>query len=305
MNTVNTPDELVAALHIAGECTCVYTGDIDAIDFAAFGMLDWAVYEHEDGVLVHASRIRFLPLLTDSPLIKRKSDRYLIYVLCPTHTDLAAAKDTFKEHPWAVPIVIPTTFYLESVMYFHVLPRRRTEWEHADYVGTIAHSAHRKLQSIPAILDVLRAASEKQSDVAAFMMRKLPLIQVAEMWHPGFLKVWVPALQYHGFPFDKIVSPDILPFYCNYWAATPQTMNTYIEFFSSFRVTLETLQGVCDDIWKDSGYHRSGPDNARITPDRCEEIWGTRHYPFHPFVCERLPCFFFWVMGKNVLAVPL
>jgi hypothetical protein len=309
LTTASTRDDLAATIQAhPDECECLYDGPLDAID-ELLGLRDWAVYDAEDGrALFHGSTTRFLPLKIGKTLVKRKPDRYLIYVLCPTQADVRAARETFREHPWAVPIVIPTTFYLESVMYFHVLPHRRAEWEHAEYVGTIAHSAPRKLrsaESIPAILDVLKNGSEKHSDVVAFMMRTLPLIQVAEAWHPGFLDAWVPALKHHGFPPDKIVSPDIVPFYCNYWAATPATMDTYIAFFSSFRMTLDTLPGVYEAIWKDSGYHRAHPDAGRMTRDRCEEIWGTRHYPFHPFVCERLPCFFFWAVGTSVLAAPL
>lgn len=310
--TLKSRDELAEHIHTncdanCDECECLLDGDIESIEFDTLGLRDWAVYAADDDITYrfYGSATTFLPRKPDMRLVKRKQDRYIIYVLCPSQTDLAAAQTYFQEHPWAVPIIVPTTFYLESAMYFHVLPRRRAEWEHADYVGTIAHSSPRKLKSIPAILDVMRHGTEKKSDVVAFMMRQLPLIKVAEAWHPGFLNVWVPALQHHGFPLDKIVSPDILPFYCNYWAATPATMDAYMEFFASFRLTLETVPEVRDAIWRDSRYHNAAPDAGRLSHERCEEIWGTRHYPFHPFVCERLPCFFFFTHGASVLAAPL
>jgi hypothetical protein len=226
----------------------------------------------------------------------------IIYVLSPTTEDLERSREELKEYPWARPILIPTTYYLESVMYTHVLHRRRAEWEHAEYVGTIAHSAIEKLTNISSIYDTVCQASEEHADVAAFLYRGDSLVAAAEKWHPGFLRIWAASLRYLGFPMDKIVSEDIPSYYCNYWAATPETMKSYIQFFKTFVHTLDTLPVISDEIWNDAGYSVRGPEIAKLNAEQCMKIWGVGYYPFHPFIAERIPCFFFWVTGKKLIA---
>ena len=226
----------------------------------------------------------------------------MIYVLAPTREDFERAQRDTKDFPWAKPIMIPTTFYLESVMYTTILQRRRTEWEHAEYVGTIAHTAVQKLYDLSGIYDTLRHASNEHGDVAAFLYRGDSLLAAAEKWHPGFLRIWAASLRYLGFPLDKVMSEEIPSYYCNYWAATPETMKDYIQFFKSFTHALETLPFVSDEVWNDSSYSGRGPDIAGLSSDQCMKIWGVEHYPFHPFVCERIPCFFFWVTGRKLIA---
>lgn len=300
-------EDLVSFVHAADrECRCVLGFPVDELDAAAIsGVRDWVVSQTDSGAVFHASKTSFLPKEDETAVLRRKPDRFIMYILCPSRTEYDAAIVNFAPHPWAVPIIIPTTFYLESVMYYHILPRRRDEWEHADYVGTLAHSAHKKLSSIGGVLEVMREGRERGSDVVAFMYRYLPLLQVAEAYHPGFSKIWTAALQHHGFRVDAITATDIPPFYCNYWAATPRAMQSYIDFFTAFRITLETAPDVREAIWDDSQYHRADKQTPRISRDRCVEIWGTPHYPFHPFVCERVPCVFFHAAGVKILAAPL
>lgn len=268
--------------------------------------LDWAVYQRPNGSrflegVKAGDRFRFLPKRTDGSLLARKKDRYIIYVLAPTQRDYDKARENFKLYEWARPVFIPTTFYLESVAYFLTLPRLYKEWEHADYVGTIAHSAITKLASIPAILTILRHATEKQTDVAAFMYRGDPLVDTAEKWHPGFRKLWLETLKHLGYAEDKILSPEIPSFYANYWAATPLMMCKYIDFFYHFKIALETLKTVRDDVLEDASYSSRGTEIAKIPATKCMEIWGVPWYPFHPFLCERLPCFFYWALGTKIM----
>ena len=267
-------------------------------------VMDWAVYLTNEKTLLEYSHDTFMPLRPEEThtLLARMTDRFIIYVLAPTQEKLAKARQDFKDFPWAFPVLIPTTFYLESVMYSHVLQRLREQWEHADYVGTISYSAIEKLYDISAIYGTLHDARDKKADVAAFLYRGDSLVAAAEKWHPGFLRIWVGALRYLGFPTDQILSEQIPSFYCNYWAATPKVMKDYMQFVRVFVHTLDTLPVISDEVWNDCGYSARGPEIAKVPSEHCMRIWGVPYYPFHPFLLERLPCFFFHVTGKKIIA---
>ncbi len=267
------------------------------------GVKDWAIYRANEKTFLEYSNDMYMALRPQEThtLLSRKADRYIIYVLAPTEKDLENARENFKDFPWAVPIMIPTTFYLESVMYTHILHRRREEWEHADYVGTISHSAIHKLRDISSIYGTLQDASNENVDVAAFLYRGDSLVAAAEKWHPGFLRLWVGSLRYLGFPVETILSEEIPSFYCNYWAATPTVMKEYIQFFKTFVHTFDTLPILSDEIWNDSGYSGRGTGIAGLSAERCMSIWGVPWYPFHPFLGERIPCFFFWATKKKIM----
>ena len=226
---------------------------------------------------------------------------YLIYIVCPSQETFDEAVIKFKDHTWAKPIIIPTTFYLEGVMYSHILKRRQHEWENAEFVGTLAHSAVDKLHDVSSVLDTLKEASTGNVDVAAFLYRGDKLLAAAEKWHPGFLRIWVGTLRYLGFPVDKIIDETIPSYYCNYWAAKPDVMKEYMQFFKVFTHALDTLPVISDEVWNDAGYSGRGTEIASLTPEQCMKIWGVDHYPFHPFLLERLPCFYFYTTGKKLM----
>jgi hypothetical protein len=227
---------------------------------------------------------------------------YLVYILCPSQETFDEAVIDFKDHAWAKPIIIPTTFYLEGVMYSHILKRRQHEWEHAEFVGTLSHSAVKKLRDVSNVVKTLKEASSAGDvDVAAFLYRGDKLLAAAERWHPGFLRLWVGTLRYLGFSADIIMDETTPGYYCNYWAAKPSVMKEYMCFFKVFTRALDTLPVISDEVWNDSGYSGRGLDVARLTPDQCMKIWGVEYYPFHPFLLERLPCFYFYTRGKKLI----
>lgn len=267
------------------------------------GAVDWTVYLTNEKTVLEYSEDAYMPLRSGEThtVVARKPDRYVIYVLAPTEEDLEKARENFKDFPWAVPIMIPTTFYLEGVMYTHILHRRRKEWEHADYVGTISHSAPGKLHDISAVYRTMRAGSKEGAQVTAFLHRGDSLVATAEKWHPGFLRIWAGSLRYLGFPMEQILNEEIPSFYCNYWAATPPVMKEYIQFFRTYVHTLDTLPIISDEVWNDASYSGRGLDIAGIPSDHCMKIWGVPQYPFHPFILERLPCFFFWALSKKTV----
>lgn len=226
---------------------------------------------------------------------RTRSERRVIYVLCPDVAAETAARETYAAHDWARIIRIPTTFYLESVMYSTILQRRIEEWKDADFVGCIAWTAHKKLQTLD-----LGPLLRPDLDLVAFMYRGDPLVATATRWHPRFQFIWTQVLRHMGYADDAILNPLIPSFYCNYWAARPWVMRAYLDFFAKFKHALETLPHIQDALWSDSEYSDRGTDIASISSERCMTIWGVEYYPYHPFLCERLICFFITTVEPRV-----
>jgi hypothetical protein len=261
-------------------------------------------FEYESSVFIgrtHGPNAHFLPEFPDSLVTSQRASRNLIYVLCPNTAAVEKAREVYADKKWARIIWIPSTFYLESVAYFHTLASRTLEWQHADYVGCIGWSAYDKLNSLD--LDDVIAQSPNNADVVAFMFRGDHLVATADKWHPNFSKIWIPTLESMGYKIEDIVSTEIPSFYCNYWAARPSHMAAYIAFFQKFKVQLENLYDIQGCVWSDSLYKDRGTDIAKLNDEQCMTIWGVPFYTYHPFVCERLPCFFFWSIHAKLAGV--
>jgi hypothetical protein len=260
-------------------------------------------FEYDDGIFVgrkHAPTAHYLPVYPHTRVAVQRPSRNLIYVLCPTSEAVQKSYETYKNASWARAVIIPTTFYLESVAYYHVLASRAAEWHYADYVGCIGWSASTKVTStnFNEIID-----QSNNADVVAFMYRGDALVKTADEWHPQFSKIWCPVLESMGYSHDDVVSEKIPSFYCNYWVARPSHMTQYLSFFQKFKIALETTPSIQSALWSDSQYKDRGTDIAKLTDEQCMTIWGVPYYPYHPFICERLPCFFFWSIQAKLAGV--
>jgi len=255
-------------------------------DLSKESWTDYAICE--DSMVVARKRAAGAAFLPDIPgTLYKKPHRNLIYVLGP-HADAEThAREIYRAHEWARIIRIPSTFYLESVMYHTILQRRQREWEHADYVGCVSWTAHTKMQSLD-----LDHVLPTNLDFVAFLYRGDALVDTATRWHPEFKRVWIPTLRAMGYKESDILASNIPSFYCNYWACRPAIMDRYLEFFRDFKIQLESLPDVQDALWSDAQYKARGKDVAALSDETCMRIWGVPFYTYHPFVCERLPCFF-------------
>ena len=233
----------------------------------------------------------------------KKKYRHVIYVLANSDETFRKATEFYKDAPWARVIFIPTTYYLESVMYISILPRRKEEWEHADFVGCIAWSAHTKQPNVINAHRICDTAEQNGDTVVVFMYRGDPLVDTAEKWHPGFKELWIKCLKTFGWLDEIILNPRIPSFYCNYWACTPELMEKYCGFALKMVHRIESNDDVSQLIWKDSSYLQRGTDIAKLNESQCMHIWGVPYYPFHPFLFERLPCIWLALFSKGISGI--
>ena len=221
-----------------------------------------------------------------------------MYVLCYDDASEEAASRGFARYDWATVTRLPDDpglqRYMEGAAYLKTLHDNRAEWQDADLVGVLSYKAPSKID-----VDVLRKVCEdtRGADVVALLPSIENMLAQAARGHPRFMEVWVPLLLSLGYEASDAVSNEIPAFYCNYWLATPTWMTKFLAFYGTVRHALDTLPGIQDALWSDAGYAN--------TPERCMHVYGQPYIPHHPFVCERLACFYFWKEKATVALVPL
>ena len=228
----------------------------------------------------------------------------IIYVLAPDDESLQHAKDQFAPYPWAKPILLPQSFWLENIMYVSWLMQHKDAWIDADFVGTIAWSASKKQPKVFDIQSIADDAHAKGSDVVALLYRGDPMIPTAEHYHPGFTISWLETWRAMGYTDTAmLLHPSIQSFYCNYWMATPELMQHYCRFmaFLDFKISMDPrLKSI---VWTDSRYQNRGPDIAKMPLEKKEALFGVAYYPMIVFVAERLICLFVAMYAKKVSMV--
>lgn len=217
--------------------------------------------------------------------------KVVVYVLCYDDVSERVARDAFP-YPWARPLRIPeSTVYMEGKAFADLLPALRHEWEDADYVGTLSYRAHSKIE-VP--LDLEAVCERSGADVVALAPLTCNMLEQATVAHPRFLELWVPVLGALGFSEEQATHPDVPAFLCNYWVARPAWVLRYLDFYARAVRVLETRPDIQDVLWSDPGYV------TKLPKDTLLRIYGKPYITYHPFVCERLACFFFWEQGAAV-----
>ena len=221
--------------------------------------------------------------------------KILVYIICYNDHTEAEAKRRFRGQSWGRILRIDSTPYLESEVYNSHLLSLQREWLDADYVGTLAWRAHDKTEiNMEKIKGVLQDA---QPDVFAFLLGTMQMLSQATTFHPNFGHNWLQLLSRMCYDERDCMHPDIPFFACNYWLARPRWMRAYISFFQNAKMIIDNPRLPLHlEMWKDAKYSTS-----LMSPSRCLEVFGVPYFPFHPFVCERLPCFFFWFYRAKVL----
>lgn len=224
----------------------------------------------------------------------------LIYVLCYDQKSETLAKERFGNITWMKILFIPTTFYLESILYSEILSDIEDEWITSDYVGTISYSCIEKGLSVYTIQKIFTEAA-KQADlpdvIAFYSEENTQMLKITNLLHPNFENIWnllLSKLETVGYK-NNINNNQIKGFYCNYWVAKPEWMKRYISFFRKARIMLDYNATLRKEIWKDSNYQ------SKLSKDELMRIYGKPYYPYIPFIYERLPCYYFENENATIL----
>lgn len=228
----------------------------------------------------------------------------IIYVLCYDDESEKKAHENFDKFEWARVYRIPEevqNHLFEGVMYQSELMKVYHEWKDKKYVGTCAYNMCTKLTWAMTLLT--------EENIIAFMLDKVQTTGSYDF--VGFIRTDPRHAFDHKYIHPilsdllnrnakinpnawlrlPVVVKNYYPF--NYWMATPRKMLEYINYFNTkWLPALESHPLV----WEDSGYKgKLSPERLLyLTRDRCN------YYPYHPFVNERLPSFYFERTKANI-----
>lgn len=220
--------------------------------------------------------------------------KVLVYILCYNDETHTVAQQEYGFEPWARVLLIHSTPYMENVMFTEYFPNLEHEWRDADYVGTLSWKARTKIKfDMPAIIEELALL---QPDVFALNPGKKQTLMKQPRIHPKFKELWIAVLNRFGVSKDIATSKQIVPFYCNYWLAKPEYLRAYMQFNQRVVHMLETDAELQNDLWSDAKY------KTKLPKERVQQVFNRPYFTYHPFICERLCCFFFWYIGCFVHA---
>jgi hypothetical protein len=199
----------------------------------------------------------------------------------------------FKRYPWAHFHKLGKSIYFEAA-FWPVLLMREHEWADKNYVGFASYSLVRK-QSLTTFPMASIIQSAHGADVVTFYkFSDVGMITHAMQYHTHFEEVWLALLSKMGYAKHDILSVDI-PFYpCNCWMAKPEWMKKFLMFAQKAVYIMENDPLVRRLCFQNSNH------TSNLTKKQLIEISGKPYYTYHPFITERLPCFFFWIEKAKV-----
>jgi hypothetical protein len=240
---------------------------------------------------------RTIPPPPPPPPTEDKDIPLKIFVLCYDDNSESIATQRYGNIKWCRIVRIESSVYLENYMYSEWLENHIDEWKDLDYVGTIAYKAHTKRGLFPNIVSLYETVKRKDIDVVSFMPgERTSIPNHSERHHKGFTECWTKLLEEAGYSNTDIMNTGIPMFFCNYWFCKPVWMTKYISFFKRTKEIMDTNPQLKDLLSRNAQYRG-------MSTNRCLTVFGVPHYTFHPFICERLPCFFFWLNKAKYLGI--
>ena len=173
-----------------------------------------------------------------------------------------------------------------------------------DYFGVFSHDASRhihfaeqlgndKLRFAPDTLkQVIEACPEV--DVFAFEKRRKNdnIIVQAERYHAGFVRIIEMIIKEIGF-MDKVPAKVDHIILFNHFVAQSQIYEAYVK---EVLIPAMEVMDCMPELWADSGYIKTDNVHGKVMPknwrQHFKQAFGVPYYPYHPFICERLPSLF-------------
>ena len=216
----------------------------------------------------------------------------LIYILYHNQESYNMATQ-FSKFKWAKLRKIYSTKYFESIVFLY-LDKNRDEWINKKFVGFLTYNSYKKT----ILFDIEYLVKEYSNyDLIPFnnYYERSLLIQ-AESVHPSFINIWEQLLLLLNYDINDILSLKMPLFFNNYWMVKPFWLSKYIDFYKNILYIMENNNNIKYLLYKNSKYKGKLLEYPSILIKMC----GRPYYTFHPFIIERLPCFFFWVHNAKI-----
>lgn len=221
----------------------------------------------------------------------------LVYVVY--HDDASKKRaEKYENEPWAKLLYIKSTKYLESDAY-RILANHEEEWKDKEYVGVIKYSFEDKTS----FFNFHELCNTSGADVLTFVgpeshspdTQGVSMIRTARRCHMYFPTIWAHILVTRlGLDETSVFSEEIPAFYSNFWIAKTHLFREYIRVYDIVRNVMEHDELIRPVLYQNAAYFE------HIDKERLTEIMGVPHYPYHPFIMERLPCVVFWLLKANI-----
>lgn len=165
----------------------------------------------------------------------------------------------------------------------------------SEYFGVLSHDfkpnryewmGEMRLFPIPSNIEL--AVTTYKNDCYSFQKKRQNpnIVTQADGYHPGFSEYMKIILNEVGFMSDIPKTLDKIILF-NYFICKSEIYEQYVnELLIPAIEVMKTMPG----LYNNANYKKNVDEK---TLDRFERAYGKRYYPYHPFICERLPSLFF------------
>lgn len=224
------------------------------------------------------------------------------YVVCHDDPSETVARELQASFPGVVRGVVrvaPSPLFESAA--FPRLAELEPEWQDSRFVGLLPYSIRNKAAvALEKLEAAIEACCRQEGDVLGLVLYRCTgdLVHQAVQWHGAdFLRAWHALIEntLGANAAAFACTANVPKFFANAWIARADAMRDYLPFVVRCGRELTTCPELAALVDVDARY-RGALDAGRL-----RDIFGRSHYCLHPFIMERLPCFYFAFRGYRVV----
>ncbi len=196
------------------------------------------------------------------------------------------------EHPDILPLKLEQTPFFESEAFRMIRP------EDLPQVDNIGFLTPKPLRAVMNRMDLDIYLDFGRNPIKNIIKLYNPNVNLnqAVAWHGTvFGELWDWLTSSMGFPVGSYKYEDVSVFYKNAWIARREFV---VEFLKFVKPAFEIVERAPEE-WRGKWFSNAHYGGSLLGKG-CMEKFGTPHYPFHPFIFERLICFFTYLWERGL-----
>lgn len=232
--------------------------------------------------------LRYEPVVLEWP--SNVDANLYIHILC--HDDESEARSHRDFPPYFLKLRLENHIFLETAFYMHHV--RVMTFPDGSWVGTLSHRALDKINKTKIVMFL--KMNRRNLDAVALMPIRSNFVSQMESHHAGLVQIFDELLLQMGEDPSLLRSPQLVPFYCNYWVARLSVVRAYSDWLQEVNRTINQSIKLQEMLNQPSHY-------GSWDPKKTQEIYGLPYLPLHAFLGERLVCYFFYSRGIRLCAI--
>jgi hypothetical protein len=242
---------------------------------------------------------------------QQRSSSICIFVVC--HDDASEARAKMWAPEWFRPgsddvspptpvlveyVRVTATPYFESAAFWHIAQRG---WPpQAAYIGILPYNFPDKAATQTHHLSSLVQAHPDTDVWGLVSFNCGDLLSHAIRWHgEAFMQAWhrlISEVAGDAATVHACTVP-LPPFFANAWVAKVAAFRDYVGFALRCMLHMHTHPAMPPLLYMDAHYR------GKLDHDALRNIFGRPHYCLHPFIMERMPCFYFSLTNRRVACI--